>query len=59
MPLDYIKGLWCKDGKGKYGIIFVKLGMKEKILTKKIPIINMWYETLRKIILISDFHAEY
>ena len=59
MPLDYIKGLWCKVGNGKFGIIFVKNEKKEKILTKKIPIFNMWCETLRKLILVSDFHSEY
>ena len=32
MPLKYIKAIWCKDQKGRVGIMFAKLGKKEMIL---------------------------
>ena len=39
--------------------MFVKLGKVCKIYAKKMMIFNMWCETIRKLVLISDFHDEY
>ena len=58
MDLALVKCLWEKEN-GKYTIIFLKNGEELKIYTKEFHKFEVWKETLRTRVLVTDIHDEY
>ena len=58
MKLDLVKCLWIKH-KDFHGIKFTKSGQNYEIFTKSMKIYTNWKEALRRMVLVTDFHAEY
>ena len=59
MDLSMVKCLWVQHETKDRGIKFQKNAQEFLVFTSSLPIFFQWKETLRRLVLITDFHEEY
>ena len=59
IDIGMVKCLWTRHSNEMFGIKFQKNGQTYSIYTENVPVYEGWKETLRKMVLIADFHMEY